>query len=62
MAELVGTSEEYEYQHNATKNWKSNERNARKFKIRDTFWTDHVFVRQEYGYFRDVLRVLHQVE
>ena len=37
MAELVGTSERYEYQHNATKNRKSNMRNKRKFKIRDTF-------------------------
>ena len=37
MAELVGISEEYEYQHNATKNRKSNVRNPRKFKIRDTF-------------------------
>ena len=42
MAELVGINEEYEYQHNAIKNWKSNIRNPRKFKIRDTFWTDHV--------------------
>ena len=38
MAELVGTSEGYDYQHNATKNWKSNLRNPWKFKIRDTFF------------------------
>ena len=37
MAELVDVSEGYEYQHNATKNRKSNIRNTRKFKIRDTF-------------------------
>ena len=42
MTELVVTSERCEYQHNATKNRKSNTRNPRKFKIRDTFWTDHV--------------------
>ena len=33
MAELVGINEGYEYQHNATKNRKSNIRNPRKFKF-----------------------------
>ena len=42
MAKHVGISEGYEYQHNAIKNRKSNMRNPRKFKIRDSFWTDHV--------------------
>ena len=39
MAVLVGISEGYEYQHNTTK---EPNREPRKFKIRDTFWTDHV--------------------
>ena len=40
MAELVGVSEGYKYQHNAIKNRKSNIRNPRKFKIRYSaaFW------------------------
>ena len=42
MAELVGISEGYEYQHNATKNRKLNVRNPGKFKIHNTFWTDNV--------------------
>ena len=42
MIELVGIGEGYEYQHNTTKNRKSNIRNPWKFKIRDTFRTDHV--------------------
>ena len=42
MTELAGISQGYEYQHNATKNRKSNIRNPRKFNIRDTFWTDHL--------------------
>ena len=37
MAELVGISEGYEYQHDATKNRKSNKCNPRKFEIRDAF-------------------------
>ena len=41
---FVGISEGYEYQHNAAKNRKPNILNARKFKIRDTFWTDHVYI------------------
>ena len=48
MIEFAGISEGYEYQHNATKNRKLNIRNARKFKIRDTFWTDHVYNEREH--------------
>ena len=43
MAEFVGISEGYEYQHNATKKRQSNIRNPWKFKIRNTFLTDHVY-------------------
>ena len=51
MAELVGICERHEYQHNATKNRKSNIRNPRKFKIRDTFWTDLVY----YQYWKSIV-------
>ena len=44
MAGLVGTSEGYGYPHNATKKSKIELRNPRKFTIRDTFWTNHVYM------------------
>ena len=46
MAKIIGIGEGYEYQHNATKNRKSNIRNPRKFKISDTFLTDYVLVEE----------------
>ena len=44
MAELVGISEGYEYEHKATKNQKSNTHKPLKFKIRDPPKGDKYFI------------------